>query len=98
MVAELNPHHDSDNKESKSEDLRNDIKLIDLKDMLPSTARRRSLASELGNITLVNLLAKMENEYENVIVIMHEKVFFMPISTFLMQTVQVSSSIVYCIM
>lgn len=83
IIAELNPRHESDNDESENEDLRDDVEPIDLKDVLPSIARHRALASELGNKTLVTLLAEVEKEYENVIVNKRMKKYVqVPISEF----------------
>ena len=60
-VAELNPHHESDDDESENKDVRHNTGLINLKDALPSIARHRVLASELGT-TLLNLLANVEKK------------------------------------
>ena len=50
IVAELYLNHQSDDEERKNEDIRDNIELIDLKDMLPSITRHRALATEFGNI------------------------------------------------
>ena len=62
-----------DDKESKNEDISNNTELVYLKDVLPSITRHRALASELGNTTLMNLLAEVEKEYENVIINTHHE-------------------------
>lgn len=42
IVAELNPYHEGDDKESKN-DVNNDIEPINLKDVLPSSITRYKL-------------------------------------------------------
>lgn len=82
IVAELNPNLESD-EESENEDVRHNTEPIDLKDALPNIARYRTLANEFGNTTLMNLLAEVVKEYENVTINKHKKKYMLvPISEF----------------
>ena len=65
IFSELKPNKESDDEESKSEDIRNTIEPIELKDTLLCITKHRALASELDNTTSMNLLAKLERKYEN---------------------------------
>lgn len=68
VAAEINSDCKSDEHDSDcDEDGTTDTEPIQLNEALQSIARHQSLARELGNQKLMNLLSEIENEYENVV-------------------------------
>ncbi|PSN53135.1 hypothetical protein C0J52_06256 [Blattella germanica] len=65
IIPKMNPEPDSDKKECEKEE--ENIEPIPLNEALGSIKMHRALVHELGNQTLLDLLAAVEKEYENCI-------------------------------